>query len=101
MKSFNVQINEKKNLTEIRLSGNLTVNHSEVIHKKILSVIEKSKKITIHLDDVENIDLTIVQLLYSAKRTFLKGGKEFSTIANLPPDLSLLLERNGLKNILN
>ncbi|MBO9703130.1 MAG: STAS domain-containing protein [Sporocytophaga sp.] len=101
MKNFNIQINEKKNHTEVLLTGNLTINNSEVIHKKILSVIEKSKKITIHLDDIDNIDLTIIQLLYSAKRTILKEGKELSTITNLPADLSLLLEKNGLKNIFN
>ncbi|GAL87636.1 hypothetical protein MYP_4866 [Sporocytophaga myxococcoides] len=101
MKSFTIKINEKKNNKEIMLSGNLTVSNSESIYKKILSVIATSKKTTIHLNNIENIDLTMVQILYSLKRTILKEGKELTTIANLPKDLFLLMDKSGFKNILS
>ncbi|MCR6641192.1 MAG: STAS domain-containing protein [Sporocytophaga sp.] len=101
MKSFAIKINEKKNNTEILLSGNLTVSNSESIYQKILGTVTTSKKISIHLNNIENIDLTLVQILYSVKRTILKEGKELTTTANLPKDLSLLLDRNGFKNLLS
>ncbi len=101
MKSYTIKINEKKNNTEILLSGNLTISNSESIYKKILSIVTTSKKTTIHLNNIENIDLTMVQILHSVKRTILKEGKEFTTIANLPKDLSLLMDKSGFKNILS
>lgn len=44
MKSFAIKINEKKNNTEILLSGNLTVSNSESIYQKILGTVTTSKK---------------------------------------------------------
>ncbi len=101
MKSFNIQITENKNTTEIILSGNLNVSNSEAIHKKIQNLMKKPKNLRINISDVESIDLSMVQVLYSAQKSLLHEGKELTVKPNLPFDLSLLMEKTGLKNIFN
>ena len=51
-------------MTEIELIGELSVNNAEDIHKLFLSALEKKSDININVSELEDIDVSIMQLLY-------------------------------------
>ena len=61
----------------------------------------KPKKVSITVNDVENIDLTFVQLLQSIKNSGVKNGFEVEVSLKLPDDLSSLIKNAGFGSFLN
>ena len=79
----------------INISGNFTIKHVESISDAMQLVINQYDQIALKLQDVEQIDLTAVQLLYNC----LKKGSHITLEVDLPPIVRQLLSITGLSEI--
>ncbi|HBG86894.1 MAG TPA: hypothetical protein DDW62_05025, partial [Marinilabiliaceae bacterium] len=66
--NFNIEYKSNKGELDIILSGQLTIVSIKKITESVKTQLNnKPKKVSITVNDVENIDLTFVQLLQSIK----------------------------------
>lgn len=79
----------------VNISGNFTIKHVETISDAMQLVINQYDQIALKLHDVDQIDLTAVQLLYNC----LKKGDHITLEVDLPPIVRQLLSITGLSEI--
>ena len=104
MNETDVFINQIKNddgSTVITLSGNLTISNSEKIQQSLIEIFKTSKNISIEINEVENIDLSFVQLIYSLSMKSKIFGKNIKITSKFNKDLRLLIENAGFSELLN
>ena len=81
----------------IVIQGEITLTHADRIFQELRSISETYPSIEINLEQVENTDISAIQLIFAARKTF----KDFKVQAQLGSDLEALLEHAGLLNIIN
>ncbi|MBN2352865.1 MAG: STAS domain-containing protein [Spirochaetales bacterium] len=74
---------------KISLSGRLTIRTARDLKKKIADAYVKGGPLRLDIRDVEEVDLSFFQLLYSLQRTALRDKKQLV----LEPPVSPLLRR--------
>ena len=100
--NFNIEYKSNKGELDIILSGQLTIVSIKKITESVKAQLNnKPKKVSITVNDVENIDLTFVQLLQSIKNSGVKNGFEVEDSLKLPEDLSSLIKNAGFGSFLN
>ena len=100
--NFNIEYKSNKGELDIILSGQLTIVSIKKITESVKTQLNnKPKKVSITVNDVENIDLTFVQLLQSIKNSGVKNGFEVEVSLKLPEDLSSLIKNAGFGSFLN
>lgn len=100
--NFNIEYKSNKGELDIILSGQLTIVSIKKITESVKAQLNnKPKKVSITVNDVENIDLTFVQLLQSIKNSGVKNGFEVEVSLKLPDDLSSLIKNAGFGSFLN
>jgi hypothetical protein len=57
----------------VRFSGSATISNISDAHGILLAALEQNNSITIEIDDLEEVDLTFVQLIESARRSAAEG----------------------------
>ncbi|MCD4774042.1 MAG: STAS domain-containing protein [Bacteroidales bacterium] len=92
-------LDKKKKKAQILLEGNLTIENVEDISLRILPAINKNKKIILKIDNVENIDISVLQFLYSLYNFQSELNTEISIELKLNTDLTLLMKNAGFENI--
>jgi len=75
---MNVEISRKEKDTHVTLEGNLTVHNAARLREALLEALSKSEHIHIDLSAVGDVDLSCLQLLWSATNTAKKEGKRIS-----------------------
>jgi anti-anti-sigma regulatory factor len=75
--------------------GELTVRTISDTHQKLTSELRNTDSLLIDVREVDDVDLTFVQLIESARRSASKDGKRLAMAAPFPPALRDLLERGG------
>lgn len=85
----------------IHLSENLTLDEVAAIKLLLLQNFDKYQGFEVKLSDVENIDLGVVQLLYSFKWTAERKSKTVQFNISLADEHKLLLERSGFIEFVN
>ena len=53
------------------------------------------------IEQIDNIDVTFIQLLFVLKNTFSKENKEVKITANLKEELKVLVDNSGFNLLLN
>ncbi len=98
----NFNIDYKKNNGELAIvfSGQLTISSIKKMTESLKANIDNPKKVAISTKDVENLDLTFIQLIQSVKNSGKKNGYEVSVSMKLPDDLSSLLVNAGFGSLL-
>jgi MFS superfamily sulfate permease-like transporter len=77
-----------------RLERELSINNIESVKGEIDKIISSEKEgFHLELVDIENIDLTAIQILLALKK---KLGDRFSFSTDLKKDISVLLEHTGI-----
>jgi len=95
METFKVKYSNKKGLNEVVFSGQLTINNIDKIKEDLKKHLKFNKSINIITKDVENMDLTFVQLILSLIKSGKKGEFEVNTSIDVPDDIKLLLTNAG------
>ncbi len=85
----------------IQLSGNLSLEEVSAIKLLMVQNLDKYQVFRIVLQDVENIDLGMVQLLYSFKWTAERKSKKVYFNFSFPAEHKLLLEHAGFYEFVN
>lgn len=85
----------------IHLSENLTLDEVAAVKLLFLQNFDKYQGFEVKLSDVENIDLGIVQLLYSFKWTAERKSKTVQFNISLTDEHKMLLERSGFIEFVN
>ncbi len=83
----------------ILLGENITVKQAGKVKNDLLSLFSNSEPAKIVGDNIQNIDITFIQLMYSLKNSSVKRNKPVSFNFKLSDDLNVLLDRCGFKMI--
>lgn len=77
------------------ISGRVDVREIEAAHKRLCAALQENATLTVNLTGVVEPDLTIVQLIESARRYAAATGKSLALKAPASGELKSLLERGG------
>jgi ABC-type transporter Mla MlaB component len=79
----------------LKLRGELTVSTITKAHKKLVSAWASARDIGIDLGGTKDADLTLVQLIQSARLSAQRDGKTIHLVQPLPSALVSELARGG------
>lgn len=98
----NFNIDYKKNNGELAIvfSGQLTISSIKKMTQSLKTHIDNPEKVSITTKDVENLDLTFIQLIQSIKNSGKKNGYQVSVSIKLPEDLSSLMVNAGFGSLI-
>ncbi len=103
-KDINIQIKPSKKKGESKVSiileNELTIFSIESMKDKIIESVMKYDQIEFALKNVNNIDITFIQLLYSIKKTAEELNKKVSFDVELSDDIKSLLNHSDLSKVL-
>lgn len=97
--NYKVSLKKENDKLEIIFSGQLIIYNIDKIIAETKDEILKAKSISINVKDVENLDLTFIQFLYSVKLSAKRNNIDFNIDIKLPEELSLLVKNAGFINI--
>ena len=89
----------KDNANTYVLKGNITIQQTETLKNELLSTIKKMNSIYISGKNIEDIDVTFIQLMYSLKSSMTKQNKQINYDIELPEELTELLDNTGFKSL--
>ena len=98
--NFNIDYKRNNNELNMTFTGQLTINSIKKITESVKSQIADQAVINITVKDVDNIDLTFIQLLHSIKNSGKKKGFGVNLSMTLPEDLKSLIINAGFGNLL-
>jgi anti-anti-sigma regulatory factor len=84
----------------VLINGDLTLQNSEDIKQELSSIISKYIKITIKSDNIENIDISYIQLLFSIYFYQKKLSIDLDIDIKLNDELESLVKHSGFGRIL-
>jgi len=87
-------------VAKIVFNGNLTLDEVTAIKHLMMQNLDKFQIFRVQLEDVENIDLGMVQLLYSFKWTVERKSKKIYLDIKLNEEQMSLLERSGFSELI-
>jgi len=93
-------IANKTGQVNLRISGHLILDHCDELLAGLKMDLSEYLDIKISLDDVDNIDLTGLQLLYALKQELVGSGKRMIIEMNLDEELMHLVELSGFESLL-
>ena len=80
---------------QVALSGDLTLRGVGEAHVAISAALSKHPSVVLALDPAAPVDLTLVQLVYSARRSAAEGGGDVALAAAAGGGLLEVLRRGG------
>lgn len=79
----------------LNLGGDLSLNSISEIHEELKKELDKVNSLQIVLNEVEQIDITLIQVLYAIEKEFKTENKSVQITMNLSDQDELLLKRTG------
>jgi anti-anti-sigma regulatory factor len=103
MKDYQIKTskNKEKNGIDIAIEGHLNVSNIVAIQKELNTAVKNSVKINLKITNVDDADITIVQLIVALKQKCKELNIDFSLNFNLKNETSELLRKAGLTNLIN
>lgn len=100
MAKFDIKISEAKKdntvHTVVTISGDLSLNNTEEIKEKVAPHIDANDKLIIKTEEVNNIDLSMLQMFYAIKNTATEKNKTVSFDINIPDESLQIIQNAGL-----
>lgn len=81
----------------IYMSGSLTITYISEIRERLLELYGKDEDIVLNLTDVTEVDLSGLQLLCSAEKSFGEEGRKMMIEKEYPEALIKAIEDTGYK----
>jgi ABC-type transporter Mla MlaB component len=100
MENFKVNYSNKKGVSELEFSGQLNINNIEKITENLKANLKTGKSLHIKTKDIENLDLTFIQLVYSLIKQRKNEGIEVNTSINVPKELKQLIINSGFSGFI-
>ncbi len=77
------------------LSGSLTIQQALPLKEALLRAVGEADQLVINLEQIENLDLTALQLLCAAHRDWIKRGKKVTREGSVPEIVSRNVRESG------
>jgi anti-anti-sigma regulatory factor len=92
---------DKKSKTQVLLlEGEFGLKYIDRIKSRIDSINFDSNKIVIELKDINSIDLSAIQLVYSLKKTLCDKGKVVNIVSEIPEEIIPIIRNTGFYDFL-
>jgi ABC-type transporter Mla MlaB component len=100
-KTFNCKINEGDNpgSQTLVLEGDLGMRNSSAIGTFLNSATFNCEKVTVHLKNVEKLDVTTIQYVKALEQQLLRNQLQVGIVAELPEELKRLLANSGFSTL--
>lgn len=96
MENYLIKTENIDDKTIVTFSGDLSIQNIEKIKQELINIIVDYPNININLDDVSDIDVSFVQLLYAFRQEKQQQNKEIAIEVNLNEELRCLLSKAGI-----
>lgn len=96
-----INLIEDNKTIKIILQGELSLPNTTKIQEKIIPLIEKYEVFEINLKNVNNIDLSCLQLLYALKITLEEHNKTLIFNNDIPEQIKMLIEVSDFYEVLS
>ena len=87
---------EKSTTLEVVLSGSLSLSAASEIRQRLLGALDEADTVKLLLRDVDDVDLSLVQIICAAHRSALLKNKTLKLQDNLPELFAQIIEDAGL-----
>ena len=81
---------------EVVLSGSLALRSAGEIRKQLLRAFEEADKVSLLFRDVEEVDLSLVQIICAAHHSAVRNGKTLTMQGSLPDAFTQVIDDAGL-----
>ena len=102
MKEISIRLKEhgkkEDKRVEVFIEGEFSIGYTERVKDKLLEIMEQYDKIDVKVQNLENIDLSAIQILLSLKKSL--PSDKFKLTVVLRDDLKPIIEHAGLNDIL-
>ena len=95
----NYQVREMGKLAECELNGDLNLLALPWIREVFWKGLSEVDELHIVFGDVSIVDLSFLQLLCSAHRTYEEKGKKLTLPRELPPTVMDMIKRSGFSRV--
>jgi anti-anti-sigma regulatory factor len=96
---FQKTINDAGRVCELEIGGMLVLENAQQLQKEFLDIVGNlEKQINITINDLDEIDISCVQLLVAFFTYLEKNKVKFQIIWNITEDQYALLENVGISN---
>ncbi len=99
MKNYTVQ--KKENLLQITVNNNFIVETVLLIKKELDTAIKTIKTIHLELSNIENIDASALQFIFSLKQKCIKTGIKINIKYSFQSGMQSFLNNSGMISILD
>ena len=99
--NFKSTKDKKTGTHHIVLKGDMSIRNAVNIKKKMNAAILTGDNIMIRVCDVDNMDLTFIQLLSSFKNSLTDQGKIVEIKTELPENTEKLIRNSGVNKLIN
>lgn len=96
----NIKKDTKGKAAALTLEGELGLNHALLLQQKIQVLINDYDQLTIKIKNVQNFDLSSLQLLYAVYSTSLRLNKVLTVEINLPEELKMIMDHAGFNPVM-
>ncbi len=91
-----LKIEKSGEKSELKIGGELNIQFAEDLKKSLIQLLE-SNDVTINIEKLESIDISCLQLLYSAYRTSVNSNRKLTFNDNIPDTFMTLLSETGFE----
>lgn len=95
-----INIEQDNGVIDITLEKELSIYNVEELKLKLHDLCHDVSKITFSVKNIENLDLSGIQLLYSFRKSAIEEGVEFLFNIELNEEQNILVRRAGFEDIL-
>jgi ABC-type transporter Mla MlaB component len=92
--------NKKDKTFDITISGHLNVSNILLVKKELDNIIKKENTFSIVITDIEDADLSLIQLVLSLKNKFETTEKQLTLNINHGKEMYELYKKAGFENLL-
>ncbi len=98
---FLINTEQSDSNIDIKISGDLIINHIEKIKSSLDEVIDGDKNINLVLDNPSSIDITFIQLIISLIKTSKSSDTDFNFSGIFSDEINGLIANAGFKDLFN
>lgn len=100
-RTYKIKHKDLKGELDITMSGQLTISNITKIVAEMKVLLKNASKVTINVKEVENMDLTFVQLLFAIKNSGRMENYKTNINMDLSEELTLLISNAGFQKAFN
>lgn len=93
-----IDLEQSEESSIIRLNGTIDIAMAGELRKSLLQALTGGKAVLLSLDEVTDLDVTAVQLLWAARLDAKESGVGFTVIDSVPEPVISALECAGLED---